>query len=138
MSWRVATAVRNSMLDAINTALSAGAAAPLLRIYTGSPPAGPGSAPTGTKLLEFTLNDPAFAAAGSASMSLDITPEIATVGLAAGTAGWGRLLTSDEAAGSGLGVADGVVGSEITLSTTTISVGLDVTVEASAINIPAS
>lgn len=137
MAWRVATAVRNTMLDAINTALSAGAAAPKLRIYTGSPPAGPGSAPTGTLLAEFTLNDPAFAAAGSASMALDVTPALETTGLAAGTAGWGRLLTSDEAAATGLGVADGVVGSEITLNTTTVSIGVALTVTGS-ITLPAS
>jgi hypothetical protein len=137
MAWRIATAVRNTMLDAIDDALAAGTAAPKLRIYSGSPPAGPGSAATGTLLAEFTLNDPAFDAAGSGAMSLDIDPAVATTGLAAGTAGWGRLLTSNEAAGTGLGVADGVVGTEITLNTTTVSVGVALTASGS-INIPAS
>jgi len=64
-------------------------------------------------------------------------------GLAAGTAGWFRVLDSTEAAGSGLGVVDGTVtatggGGDLTLNTTTISVGVDVEVTSGSITMPAS
>jgi hypothetical protein len=114
-----------------------GSGAGHLRVYSGSQPAGPGSAPTGTLLLDFTLNDPAFAAGSTGVQDLDVSPALEEEGLAAGTAGWARLLTSTEAAGSGLGVIDCAI-TDLTISTTTISVGLPVSITSLALSDPAS
>lgn len=143
MTWRVSTAGRNAMLSGVLALIDGGSGAGKLRIYTGAPPAGPGTAPSGTLLAEFTLNDPAFAAPGSGSAAVDADPAIETTGLAAGTAGWARFLDSTEAAGTGLGVLDGTVtatggGGDVTINTTTVSVGLALTVTGGSITQPAS
>lgn len=137
MTVRISTAARNSMADAVAALVDGGSGAGKLRIYTGSQPAGPGTSPSGTLLLEVTLNDPAFAAAASGQADLDVSPALSGTGVAAGTAGWGRLLTSTEAAGTGLGVVDFAV-ADITMSTTTISIGLDVSITSLSLTAPAS
>jgi hypothetical protein len=142
MGWRINTAARNAAADAVVDLIDGGSGAGKLRIYSGSAPAGPGSAPSGTLLAEFTLSDPAFAAAASGSAAIDITPALATTGLAAGNATWCRFVDSTEAAGSGLGVLDGDVtatggGGELTLNTVAISVGLDVEITGGSITMPA-
>lgn len=143
MSWRVSTAARNAGLDAVTALINGGSSAGKLRIYNGSPPAGPGTAVSGQTLLaEFDLSDPAFAAASGGAAALDVTPVPTGTGLAAGTATWCRFVDSTEAAGTGLGVLDGDVtatggGGELTLNTTTISVGLDVEITGGSITFPA-
>ncbi len=143
MTVRLSTAARNAAADAVVDLIDGGSGAGVLRVYTGSQPAGPGTSPSGTLLLEVTLNDPAFDNAASGAAALDVAPALSGVGVAAGTAGWARLLTSTEAAGTGLGVVDGSVtatggGGDITLSTTTISVDLDVDVTGITYTQPAS
>jgi hypothetical protein len=140
---RISTAARNAIADAVATLVDGGASAGKLRIYTGSQPAGPGTAPSGTLLVEITLNDPAFDAAASGVANLDVSPALAGTGVAAGTAGWARFLTSTEAAGTGLGVLDGSVsasggGGDVIIATTTVSIGLNVPVTSASITAPAS
>jgi hypothetical protein len=140
---RINTALRNAMADAAWATVDGGSGAGRLRIYTGSQPATPATAPSGTLLCEITLNDPSGEAAATGTAALDITPALSGTGVAAGTAGWARFLTSTEAAGTGLGVIDGSVtatggGGDVTLNTTTISIGLTVSVTAFSITAPAS
>lgn len=141
MATRISTAARNAAADAIAVLVDGGAGAGVIRVYTGSQPAGPGTSATGTLLAEFTLNDPAFGAAATGVCTLDVSPAIATTGLAAGTAGWFRILTSTEAAGTGLGVVDGTCGTsgeQLNLNTTTISIGVDVSITSGTLTMPAS
>ncbi len=131
------------MADAAAALIDGGSGAGHLRIYTGTPPAGPGTSPSGTLLVDITLNDPSFAAAASGVADLDVTPAVSGTGAAAGTAGWARFLTSTEAAATGLGVMDGSVtatggGGDVTINTTTVSVGLTVSVTSASITAPAS
>jgi hypothetical protein len=140
---RISTAARNAMADAVAALVDGGSGAGVLRIYTGSQPATPATAPSGTLLVEITLNDPAFAAAASGTAALDVSPAVSGTGVAAGTAGWGRFLTSTEAAATGLGVVDGSVtatggGGDITIATTTISIGLAVPITSASLTAPAS
>lgn len=119
MSTGYSTALRNAQLDAITTAVGN---AGLLRIYDGTRPATGGAATT--KLAEFTLGSPF--AAGAAAGVLSPTLPSATTGLAAGTATWFRIVTS-----GGTQVIDGSVGTsgaDCNLNTTTISVGVAVSV----------
>jgi hypothetical protein len=140
---RINTALRNAMADAAGATIDGGSGAGKLRIYTGSQPATPATAPSGTLLVEITLNDPSFDAASSGVANLDVSPALSGTGVAAGTAGWARFLTSTEAAGTGLGVVDGSVttsggGGDVIASTTTVSIGLTVSVTSASITAPAS
>src|SRR5688500_20331933 len=98
MAVRINTAARNAAADAVAARVEGGTGAGVIRIYTGTQPASPATAPSGTLLAEFTLSDPAFAAASAGSAALDVTPALVDQGLAAGTAGWFRILDSTEAA----------------------------------------
>jgi hypothetical protein len=143
MAVRISTAARNAGVNAITALVDGGSGPGVLRIYSGSQPAGPGSSATGTLLLAITLSDPAFASASSGSAAIDVTPALSTTGLAAGTAGYFRLCDSTEAAGTGLGVVDGSVtatggGGDVTLSTTTVSIGLTVEITSLSLTLPAS
>lgn len=143
MAVRINTAVRNAAAAAVRDEVDSGTGAGRLRVYSGTQPAGPGSAPTGTLLLEVTLNDPSFGAPATGVITAAQSPALSGTGLAAGTAGWARLLSSTEAAGSGLGALDMSVsasggGGDMILSTTTISVGLTVSITSLTATMPAA
>lgn len=143
MSWRLNTAARNAGVGAIAALVDGGSGAGVLRIYDGTPPAGPATAVTTQNLLaEFDLSDPAFAAPSGGSAAIDTTPALETTGLDDGTATWCRFCDSTEAAGTGLGVLDGDVtatggGGELTLNTTTVSTGLAVSITGGSLTMPA-
>jgi hypothetical protein len=143
VATRISTAARNAAADAVAGLADGGSGAGVIRIYTGSQPAGPDSSATGTLLAAVSLNDPAFGAASSGVATLDVSPALTATAVADGTAGWWRLLTSTEAAGSGLGIVDGAVtatggGGQLTLATTTVTTGLQVQITSGTITMPAS
>lgn len=143
MTIRISDAARNAASAAVAALVDGGAAAGHLRIYSGAQPAGPGTAPSGTLLADFTLSDPAYAAPAAGSAALDTTPAVQATGAANGTAGWFRLLDSTAAGGTGLGVVDGSVtatggGGDLQLDTTTISTGVTITITSLPVVMPAS
>jgi hypothetical protein len=142
MATRISTAARTAAAQAIANLVDGGSSAGKIRIYSGAQPAGPGTAPSGTLLAELTLSDPAFSVAAGVA-TLDVTPAVTATGVAAGTAGWFRVLDSTEAAATGLGVYDGSVtatggGGDLTLATTTVSIGLTVDITSATVTMPAS
>ncbi len=105
-----------------------------IRIYTGSKPASPADAATGTLLAEITLNNPADSSAGV----LDTDPALAATAVASGAAGWFRVRDS-----RGNTVGDGTVtatdgGGDLVLDTVDVAVGALVTITAGTITVPAS
>lgn len=90
MSIQWSVAVRNSRLDAIETALGTGAK---LQMWTGAPPASCAAAATGTKLVEITLASDWAPAASAGAKGLNNLP-LSTTALAAGTAGYYRFVDS--------------------------------------------
>jgi len=126
MTLRLAADSRSAAADAVVDRLDAGAAPGTIKVYSGSQPATPATAPTGTLLLTFTLNDPAFAAAATGVSALDIAPDLTATGVAAGDAGWFRAADSD--GNTVLDGACGLGGSELNLSTLAVSIGLEVTI----------
>jgi hypothetical protein len=119
MTTGYATTLRNAQLDAITTAVGN---AGKLRIYDGTRPSTGGAATT--LLAEFTLGTPFSGAAAAAVLSPTLPAD--TTGVAAGTATWFRITTSGGAA-----VIDGSVGTsgaDLILNTTTISIGVAVSV----------
>lgn len=135
MATRLSTSARNASADAAVDLLDAGAGAGEIEVRTGAQPATPNTAPTGTLLLTFTLNDPAFGAAAAGVATLQGVP-LAAVGAAAGDAGWFRAMDSN-----GNAVFDGSVtatggGGQLELSTVAVSVGLDVEITAGTYTVP--
>lgn len=115
---KVAVATRNAMLDAITSAVGSNG---LLRIYSGTQPAGPATAiTTQTLLAELALSATFAAAASSGVLTASAITSDATAN-ATGVATWYRLTTS-----GGTGVVDGTVGttsSDLVLNTTSIVSG---------------
>lgn len=114
--------LRNAQLDAITTFAGAGAK---LRIYNGTQPATGGTATT--LLAEFVLGSPFAPAAASGVLSPTLPS--ATTGAAASTATWFRIVKADGTTHVLDGTA-GTSGTDCILNTTTISVGVAVSVSA--------
>src|SRR4051812_30026431 len=123
---RLATATQNAMMDAVETRVDIGAGAATVKLYSGTQPATANTALSGNTLLAtFTLDNPAFGAASSGTITLAGVPR-ATTGVAAGTATFFRMETSDP-----FTVCDGDVGTAsatLILNTVTISVGVAVSI----------
>ena len=90
MSLQFSEAVRNARLDAIEVEIGATA---IMRIYSGSAPALPSDAATGTLLAELTLPSDWMAAASAGSKAKSGTWSDLTAD-ATGTAGYFRVLDS--------------------------------------------
>ena len=128
MTIRFNTAMRDAMVTALTGAIGA-----TLSIYTGSQPAAANDAATGTKLVDITINGFNTPANGSATLDTS-TPNTGTA-VAAGTAGWGRIV------GWGGQRIDGTVGTsgtDFTINSTSITNGATVTLTAMTVTQPAS
>jgi hypothetical protein len=120
MPLRLADTVRDAKVNAAVDLLDVGGAGSI-KIYSGSQPATPATAASGTLLATITLPNPAFgnSASGSAAMN-----DPASVNASAtGTAGWARF-----ADGAGTVRFDGDVtatggGGVVTLSSTSLTSG---------------
>lgn len=91
MAIAYVSGLRSTRMDAINTAVNAGAGAGLLRIYDGTRPATGGAATT--LLAELTFSDPAFGAAASGVLTASAITQDASAN-ATGTAAWFRVVDS--------------------------------------------
>lgn len=122
MALSYITVVRNSMLDAIVTAVGASG---LVRIYDGTRPAGPGTAiSTQVLLAELTCSATFGTVSGGVLTVSSITADSSAN--ATGTATWFRVTTS-----AGAGVIDGNVGtsgSDLNLTSTGITTGQSVSI----------
>ena len=121
MPLRQSDALRNAKAAAVRDTLDAGTGAGTAKIYSGSQPATPATAPSGTLLVTVTLADPSF---GSPSAGVITLADPASVNASAtGTAGWVRFADS-----TGATVFDGDVtatggGGVLTLSSTSLTSG---------------
>jgi len=138
VATRLSAASRNAATNAVVAVADADVGAGTIQIRTGAQPATADLAATGTLLATLTMADPSFGASAAGVATLDATPVLSTTGVAAGTAGWFRMLDN-----SGDTVLDGEVtvtggGGEMELNTTTISIGVVVEVTAGTLTTPAS
>lgn len=132
---RLATATRNALADAFDAAVNAGGGAGTIKIYSGTQPADANTGLSGNTLLAtFTLDSPAFGSASNGVITLAGTPRT-TTGAAAGTATWARCETSTP--GTVFDCDVGTASATLILNTTTISVGVDVSITAGTITMPA-
>lgn len=133
MAETMGTIARNLQADAIGDSLDSGT----LSIYTGSKPASPDDAATGTLLVAFTLPATAFDDAIDGVAALDETP-LVEPGLDTGDAGWFRLANAaDTLRYDGTVTATGD-GGDMQLNTISIVEDEDVTITAGSITQPAS
>jgi hypothetical protein len=138
MTLRISTSIRNAMVDAVKTLIDAGSGAGKIRIYTGSQPASVATAASGTLLADIPLADPSFGATATGSAAADVSPVLTATAGNSGTAGWFRVLDSDNNA-----LIDGSVtatggGGDLTLATTAVTSGLDVSITALTLTQPIS
>lgn len=136
MAIRPSTALRNAMAAQVAAITDAGAGAGVLQLRTGAQPANGDAADAGTLLASFTLADPSFTNAGGVA-TLDADPDLATVGVAAGTAAHFRIKDS-----TGANVTDGSVttsggGGDLIVDNTNIAVDQTVTILTGTITVPA-
>lgn len=102
MILRVSDAIAHTMLDAIRNGIDAGAGAGVIKVYTASQPAGPGTAISSQTLLgTLTFTDPSAAGASSRTSSYSAITEDSSAD-ASGTIAWCRVLDSN-----GVAVFDG-------------------------------
>lgn len=134
MATRISASAANAAADAVAALLNAGAGPGTIEVRSGAQPATVATGATGTLLGTFTLNDPAFAAAVAGVAALDVAPTVSFTGVAADTAGWFRAYDSN-----GVAVFDGACatsGAQLNLSTTSITIGLVVTVTSGTLTQP--
>lgn len=137
MAINLSTAAQNAIVNAITALMDADVGAASIQLRTGASP-GANNAATGTLLATLAFNDPSFAAAVLGVATMDNTPVLSTVGVAAGTAGYFRITDN-----SGDVIMDGTItttggGGDLEMNTTTISAGLTVEITAGTITEPAS
>lgn len=138
ISAAAAIAACNAIVDLIDTGSSASAG--ILRIYTGTQPADPDAAATGTMLAEISLNNPAFGAAADVSpggrATADVDPALTENADETGTAGWFRVFNRD-----GVAIMDGecgTSGADLNLVTTSLVTGQPVEITSWTVTMPQS
>jgi hypothetical protein len=126
MPLRLSDSVRNAKVTAATGKLDVGTgtAGGTIKIYTGTQPATPATAASGTLLATVVLANPAFGAASGGSAALTDPSSVNAV--ATGTAGWARFADRDGAV-----VFDGDVTATggsgvVTLSSTSLTSGAPV------------
>lgn len=139
-NFRIATAVQNALADELDNRVNSGSAAGTCKIYDGTQPANANTAVSSQTLLAtFTLDNPAFGSASSGVVTLGGTPRT-TTGAAAGTATWARI-ASGGTGGSGTIFDCDVTGTggggTLQLNTTTISVGVNLSITSGSVTMPA-
>lgn len=125
MSLQFSVAVRNARLDAIETAIAAGA---VLKIRTGAPPASCATADSGSVLATLTLPSDWMAAASGGSKAKSGTWEDLSAD-AAGVAGHFRLYAADGTTCHAQGTVTATGGGgDLTVDNTNIAAGQSVTI----------
>lgn len=130
---------RNYILDGLNAGFDGGK----FRIYSGSKPATPNLAPTGTLLVEVTAAD-FFAAASGGAMAINAAMTDASAN-GTGTAGWARLsqVSDTDVLDAAFRRMDFTVtatggGGEIQLDNTSITTAQNVSITSFTLTQPAS
>lgn len=138
-NFKISNAVAILACDALVDSIDAGAGAGTIQIRSGSQPADPDTAASGTLLATLTFSDPAFGAAADAAPGATATASAITADSSAdatGTAGYFRVLDSDSNV-----ICDGEIGTsgaDLNLNTTSITSGDNVAISSFTITIPES
>lgn len=132
MTLLISTTARNAATDAVVDLLDAGGAGSI-EIRTGTQPADPGTAATGTLLVTLALSATAYGSSVTGTATLNAVTSGTAV--ASGTAGWFRAKS-----GAGTAIFDGSVGTtgaELNLNSTAVISGGSVGVSSGSYTTPA-
>lgn len=135
MTLSLANAVRSTMCDALVDSVDGGSPG-TIKIYSGTRPANPDTAITGTLLATVTLVNPAFGAASNGVAAL--SDPSAVTAAATGTATHFRAATSAAVAKFDGDVTATGGGGDLTLATTSITSGLSVDITGGTVTVPAT
>jgi hypothetical protein len=132
---RISATARSAACDGVVDRVDTGTTTTSkLQLRTGTRPTNLTDAATGTLLAEFALPNPCFGAAATGVATANAISNVS--GLAAGTVGYFRVIDRD-----GTIVMDsdsvGTSGTELVLNTTTISIGVTVSVTSWTATMPA-
>jgi hypothetical protein len=140
MTISISDAAQNAACNGIVDLVDGGATNGEIEIRTGSKPADPNDAATGTLLATVPCNDPAFgnsgaSVVGQADLAGTLPLEDPTP-VASGTAGWFRAMDSN-----GNAVFDGTVGvsgsgADMIVNTTTVTAGVPFRITSGSFTIP--
>jgi hypothetical protein len=141
-NFRISNATRNALADQLDATVNGGSAVGTIKIYSGTQPATADTALSGNTLLAtFTLSNPAFGNSGATNpgqIDLSGTP-LTTTGAAAGTATFARCATGGTG-GAGTvfdcDVSGTGGGGTLQLNTTTISVGVNLSITSGSVTMP--
>lgn len=139
LNTRISNAAAKAACDAIVDLIDGGAGAGYVEIRTGSQPADPDAAATGTLLGTLTCTDPAFGAAADATPGGEATAAAITDDSSAdatGTAGYFRAYDSNSVA-----ILDGecgTSGADMNLNTLSITIGGTISITAWTVKMPES
>jgi len=106
-----------------------------LEIYTGTQPADPNDAPSGTLLVQIDVPSPAFGAAVGGVISKAGTWQEVAVGT--GSAGWARLISSDTNKTLDISVSESGGGGDAIISDEDVVPGNTITVNSISFTSPA-
>jgi hypothetical protein len=130
-NFNISNACAKRLADAFTTEIDLGSTAAVIDIRSGSQPADPDTAATGTLLATLTMSDPSFGSAADANPGGRITANSITSDSSAdatNTAGYFRMRSTGTGADD---VADGEVGtsgSDLNMNTTAITAGSTVSI----------
>jgi hypothetical protein len=130
LTIRFSTTLRTTQATAIATEAGTNA---YIRIYTGTQPANPGTAVSGTLLAELRGNGTQFGTASAGVLTLSATTADSSAD-AAGTAGWFRVFKSDGTTAVIDGSA-GTSGTDLILNTAAITLGGNVSITSGTITV---
>jgi len=137
MAIGLPTAVRNALAAAYTAQIDAGPSGGTIDIRTGTKPATPNDAATGTLLATLTLDPVSFGAPVAGVAALDASPVITTTGLAAGTAGWARVKDSTGASVSDITVGGTGSGADLIMDNPVVAIGQNINLTAGTVTQPA-
>lgn len=137
-NFNISNAAAKALADAFDDAVNIGSTASVIDIRSGTQPADPDTAATGTLLATLTFSDPAFGSATDANPGGLLTASAITSGtaVATATAGYFRIRATGTGADD---VADGEVGTsgcDLNFNTTSITSGSTVSITSMTVTMP--
>lgn len=132
MPLRKNTATRNEQVELFGSLFDAGT----LEIYTGSQPADPNAAVSGSLLVTITIPNPAFAAASGGTVAK--SGSWSAVATGTGVAGYARFISSDTLKTMDVVVTNIPGGNDLLINSLDIAIGNTVQVVSLTLTEPAS
>jgi hypothetical protein len=126
------TDLRNVQADALGAVFDGGT----LEIYTGTQPADPNSAPTGSLLATINIPNPAFGAAAAGVIAM--AGSWSAVATDTGTAGWARFISASTNETFDVVVTEDPDDNDLLINEADITIGNTVEVIALTITVPES